>query len=83
MKAMAARRTEVLESIEQTGTYEHTRAELEWGTRMAWRNASKCSNRKFWADLQLLDHRAAATPAEMFAVRVVAHAPAALGTTVT
>lgn len=32
------------------------------------RNAPKCSNRKFWEELRLIDGRSATTPAEMFDV---------------
>jgi nitric oxide synthase oxygenase domain/subunit len=44
-------------SIQETGTYEHTFDELEHGARVAWRNAPKCSNRKYWQQLKLLDAR--------------------------
>ena len=30
---------------------------LEHGARVAWRNAPKCSNRKYWQQLKLLDCR--------------------------
>jgi hypothetical protein len=32
------------------------------------RNAPKCSNRKFWEELRLVDGRHATSPAEMFEV---------------
>jgi hypothetical protein len=38
----------VKKSIHEAGTYEHTFDELEHGARVAWRNAPKCSNRKYW-----------------------------------
>ena len=41
-----ARSLEILRSIEHKGTYEHTPEELQYGARVAWRNASKCANRK-------------------------------------
>ena len=47
--------------IEATGTYTHTFDELEQGGRIAWRNAPKCSNRKFAMELQLIDARGAKT----------------------
>ena len=47
----------VLKSIEKTGTYEHTFDELQHGARVAWRNAPKCSNRKYWQNLKLIDCR--------------------------
>eukprot|EP00898_Chlorokybus_atmophyticus_P007291 jgi/Chlat1/7563/Chrsp63S00556 len=47
----------IAQEIETTGTYTHTLEELEHGARVAWRNAPKCSNRKFWSELTLLDRR--------------------------
>ena len=66
---MQQRMSEVLGSITRTGTYEHTAAELQWGIRVAWRNAAKCANRKFWDEIMLIDHRHAETPEDMFVVR--------------
>lgn len=51
------RKEEILKEIEETGTYTHTFDELEYGSRAAWRFAPKCSNRKFWNELHLLDWR--------------------------
>ena len=42
----AARVEQVLEQIRRHGTYELTFNELQYGARLAWRNAPKCSNRK-------------------------------------
>eukprot|EP00898_Chlorokybus_atmophyticus_P001881 jgi/Chlat1/2694/Chrsp180S02868 len=53
----AKRWTEIEQEIETTGTYRHTFEELQHGARVAWRNAPKCSNRKFWGELTLLDKR--------------------------
>ena len=39
---------EILQEILETGTYNLTLDELEHGARVAWRNAPKCANRKFW-----------------------------------
>jgi len=47
----------VRNSIETSGTYAHTFDELQHGARVAWRNAPKCSNRKYWQNLKLLDCR--------------------------
>lgn len=47
----------VKQSIKETGTYEHTFDELQHGARVAWRNAPKCANRKYWQQLKLLDCR--------------------------
>ena len=53
-------------SIVVTGTYEHTFDELQHGARVAWRNAPKCSNRKYWAQLKLLDKRKVTTNKGMY-----------------
>lgn len=51
------RMAQVRKAIQETGTYVHTFDELEHGARVAWRNAPKCSNRKYWQQLKLLDCR--------------------------
>lgn len=61
-----ARVKEILEEIKTTGSYTHTFDELQYGARLAWGNAPKCSNRKFWDSIRLLDARSAQTPQEMF-----------------
>ena len=53
-------------SIDETGTYEHTFDELEYGAQLAWRNAPKCSNRKYWEQLKLLDCREVDTNEGMY-----------------
>ncbi|GMH32248.1 hypothetical protein BSKO_00082 [Bryopsis sp. KO-2023] len=60
------RKEEILASIEKTGTYTHSFEELQHGARVAWRNAPKCSNRKVWNELQLLDRRDVTTNEGMF-----------------
>eukprot|EP00243_Klebsormidium_subtile_P011023 TRINITY_DN607_c0_g1_i1.p1 TRINITY_DN607_c0_g1~~TRINITY_DN607_c0_g1_i1.p1 ORF type:complete len:347 (-),score=64.91 TRINITY_DN607_c0_g1_i1:1723-2763(-) len=52
---------DILASIDKEGTYSHTTDELEHGVRVAWRNAPKCSNRKYWSTLRLLDKRHVST----------------------
>jgi nitric oxide synthase oxygenase domain/subunit len=56
----------IKESIYATGTYVHTFDELQHGARVAWRNAPKCANRKYWQQLKLLDQRKATSNKEMF-----------------
>ena len=41
-----ARSSDILRSIAKEGTYRHTFDELQYGARVAWRNAAKCANRK-------------------------------------
>ena len=50
----SARLDEVLQSIEDTGTYELTLEELEFGAKMAWRNAPRCLNRMIWNTLHVI-----------------------------
>ncbi|BAY22095.1 FHA domain containing protein [Calothrix sp. NIES-2100] len=57
---------EVKESIELTGTYEHTLDELVYGTKLAWRNSNRCLGRNFWRSLQLRDMRHLQTEEEIF-----------------
>ncbi|HTZ25545.1 MAG TPA: nitric oxide synthase oxygenase [Streptosporangiaceae bacterium] len=48
---------QVRREIESQGTYRHTRAELEFAARAAWRNSSRCIGRLYWRSLQLRDRR--------------------------
>jgi len=60
------RMEEVRKSIDTTGTYEHTFDELQHGAQVAWRNAPKCANRKYWGHLKLLDCRKVESNKGMF-----------------
>eukprot|EP00984_Skeletonema_dohrnii_P025776 scaffold14965_cov155-Skeletonema_dohrnii-CCMP3373.AAC.1 len=60
------RMAQVRKAIHETATYAHTFDELEHGARVAWRNAPKCSNRKYWQQLKLLDCRDENTNEGMF-----------------
>nr|WP_230423347.1 nitric oxide synthase oxygenase [Streptomyces radicis] len=62
---LAMRLRQIREHLEQTGTYRHTRAELEFGARVAWRNSSRCIGRLYWKSLRVLDRRDATTPDEI------------------
>ena len=44
-------------SIEQNGTYELLDFELNYGTKVAWRNSNKCIGRLFWRSMEVLDQR--------------------------
>ena len=48
--------------IERTGTYVHTEAEVEFGARVAWRNAARCIGRLYWHGLHVRDRRAVRSP---------------------
>ena len=43
--------------IAETGTYQHTYGELEFGAKVAWRNSNRCIGRLFWESLQVFDRR--------------------------
>ncbi|KAK3258276.1 hypothetical protein CYMTET_32672 [Cymbomonas tetramitiformis] len=60
-----ARKEEVLHSIQETGSYEHTTKELQHGLRVAWRNAPKCPGRASWENIDLFDCRKVTTNKEM------------------
>jgi nitric-oxide synthase, bacterial len=52
--------------INLTGTYQHTREELEHGVRMAWRNSNRCIGRLYWKSLILNDKRHVSNNKEVF-----------------
>ncbi len=45
------------EEIQQTGVYDHTYEELEYGAKVAWRNSNRCIGRLFWDSLRVIDER--------------------------
>ncbi|MGP4076109.1 nitric oxide synthase oxygenase [Halobacillus sp. K22] len=53
----AQRMKEIERSIEDSGTYQHTFEELEYGAKVAWRNSNRCIGRLFWNSLQVFDQR--------------------------
>ncbi|XP_072182138.1 nitric oxide synthase 1-like [Diadema setosum] len=56
----------VFGSIEKTGTYELTEAELTFGAKTAWRNAARCIGRIQWNHLKVFDARKAISSSDMF-----------------
>ncbi|MFF5226986.1 nitric oxide synthase oxygenase [Dactylosporangium sp. NPDC000521] len=56
----------VVDEIAETGTYTHTYAELVFGCRVAWRNASRCIGRLYWRSLVVRDLRKVGAPDEIF-----------------
>jgi nitric-oxide synthase len=52
--------------IEATGTYTHTAAELAYGAKVAWRNASRCIGRLYWNSMLVLDRRNTHSADRMF-----------------
>src|ERR1700712_373043 len=45
--------------IARTGTYRHTVDELEFGSRLAWRNHTRCIGKLYWRTLTVRDCRTA------------------------
>ncbi len=62
----------VRDDIQRFGTYRHTREELAYGARVAWRNSSKCIGRLYWHSLRVRDRRDTAT-ADAIAAECVSH----------
>lgn len=54
---MAKRIAKALEEIQETGTFDIDTDELEFGAKLAWRNASRCPGRIQWQNLKLFDCR--------------------------
>lgn len=63
-----ARWREVQKSIDATGEYQLTEAELTFGAKAAWRNASRCIGRIQWSKLKVFDCRHVTTTKGMFEV---------------
>lgn len=61
----AVREREVRQSLRRTGTYTHTRDELAFGARLAWRNHARCIGRLYWKTLDVIDCRHMTEPDEM------------------
>ena len=57
LEEVDARLEEIAAEIEATGHYTHTTDELEYGTRVAWRNSPRCIGRLFWRSLEVRDRR--------------------------
>ena len=58
---------EIRREIRLTGTYQHTREELEFGARVAWRNSSRCIGRLYWQSLKVRDRREVTSAADVAA----------------
>ncbi|SCF19490.1 nitric-oxide synthase [Micromonospora mirobrigensis] len=57
LPGLAQRLEEVGEEIALTGSYRHTREELAYGAKVAWRNSVRCVGRVRWAGLKVRDRR--------------------------
>ncbi|MGY6632778.1 MAG: nitric oxide synthase oxygenase [Alkalilacustris sp.] len=47
----------IVREVRATGTYTHTAEELDYGAKLAWRNAPKCIGRISWKNLIVRDRR--------------------------
>lgn len=65
-KEIENRINEIIDEVEETGTYQHKFEELEHGARMAWRNNNRCIGRLFWNTLTVFDVRHIQTADEAF-----------------
>ena len=72
MGAPDRRLRRIRDEIDSAGTYWHTRDELEFGARVAWRNSSRCIGRLYWKSLRVRDHREI-TAASKIAAESIAH----------
>jgi len=54
---VTTRWNEIELEIQETGTYTHTKRELIFGCRVAWRNSNRCIGRHFWRTLHVNDAR--------------------------
>ncbi len=66
-EALKRRLAEVEHEIAATGTYTHSFEELDFGAKLAWRNAPKCIGRYSWRNMLVRDCRHVTDPDEMFA----------------
>ncbi|CAL1539173.1 unnamed protein product [Lymnaea stagnalis] len=60
------RMSEIQDSVEKSGSYELTTAELTFGAKLAWRNAPRCIGRIQWSKLQVFDARHILTARGMY-----------------
>ncbi|WP_299132562.1 nitric oxide synthase oxygenase [uncultured Amaricoccus sp.] len=59
--------SEISHEIRATGTYTQTYEEIEYGAKLAWRNAPKCIGRISWKNLIVRDRRHVTEPDAIFA----------------
>ncbi|MEU7315227.1 nitric oxide synthase oxygenase [Streptomyces sp. NPDC007083] len=66
----ARRMADIRAEVDATGTYTHTRAELAFGARVAWRNSNRCIGRLYWRSLRVRDRRTTRDAADIAAESV-------------
>lgn len=67
LAALEARLAVVEAEIERTGTYTHTREELVYGARVAWRAVNGDVGRRYWLGVEVRDLRHVTSAAGVFA----------------
>ena len=65
--AFAYRMRQVHDEVRSHGTYRHTREELAFAARVAWRNSSRCIGRMYWRTLRVRDLRQVSAAAQIAA----------------
>ncbi|GBM22649.1 Nitric oxide synthase, inducible [Araneus ventricosus] len=63
---LSNRMNEITEEVMRIGTYTMKLEEMEFGAKMAWRNASRCIGRIQWNKLHAQDYRHITSTKEMF-----------------
>ncbi|MGB2570046.1 nitric oxide synthase oxygenase [Micromonospora citrea] len=63
LPGLAERLAQVRDEIAVTGSYRHTRDELGYGAKVAWRQSVRCVGRIRWAGLKVRDRRHVTTVA--------------------
>jgi nitric-oxide synthase, bacterial len=66
------RMRQVRREISAAGTYRHSRSELEYGARVAWRNSARCIGRLYWNSLRVRDRRDVRAASDV-AAEAIAH----------
>ncbi|ALG13388.1 hypothetical protein AOZ06_46845 [Kibdelosporangium phytohabitans] len=61
---------QVQHELAGTGTYRHTREELEFGAKLAWRNHTRCIGKLHWRTLTVRDCRDLSDPSSISAALV-------------
>jgi nitric-oxide synthase, bacterial len=62
---------QVRREIGTAGTYRHSRSELEYGARVAWRNSARCIGRLYWNSLRVRDRRDVSAASDVAAEAIV------------
>ncbi|MFN8509241.1 MAG: nitric oxide synthase oxygenase [Deinococcaceae bacterium] len=64
------RQHDIEQELAETGTYTHTPFELTQGSKVAWRNSTRCIGRGYWKSLVVRDCRHLETPKDIYSALV-------------